>query len=69
MSRKAAVAAAMILIPLLVVGHLIALRWANDHLALPTAALVGVVVAIALRHVGLFGRVAALFQRRGGRRS
>lgn len=48
----------------LVAGHGIVLYVASSHMALSTAAMLGVIALVVLRHLGLLGPLFALFRRR-----
>ena len=46
----------------LIAGHGIILYLASSHMALSTAAVLGVIILVVLKHVGLLGPLYALFR-------
>jgi uncharacterized membrane protein len=50
----------------LIAGHGVVLYFAWSHLAISATAVAGVVILIALKHLGLLGPLYALLRRRPG---
>ena len=48
----------------LLAGHGAILYYVSSHVALSAAALVGAVILLVMKHVGLFGQLYALIRRR-----
>jgi hypothetical protein len=51
----------------LLAGHGLILYYVSPHVALPDAALLGAVILLVMKHVGLFGQLYALIRRRRSR--
>jgi membrane protein YdbS with pleckstrin-like domain len=54
-----------VLVVVLLVGHGIILYYMSSHVLLPAAVLLGVIMVLVIKHVGLLGPLYSRLRRRG----